>query len=131
MYYLTEFTTTSRFFQTHAEGLQKLLAFKLLFERKNCTLLDYLLLPHSFNALVFCPSDFQLEGERGLSNSIKPVSQCMTLPIFAFLAHEGPSYPLCGTYELYHGSQCFCELGKYPAANIPFSLKLILQAKEH
>ena len=130
MYYFIQYTSKKSFFLNLNAGIACLLNFKIKLEQSKCVLLAYLLLPHTFKALVQCPLNVHITVKGGALLTIEEVPNSLMLSLFGHLAHKGPKYPLSGTYELYHRSNCFCEIGKYSPTTSPFSLEKILRAKE-
>ncbi|MDN5333651.1 hypothetical protein [Sphaerochaeta halotolerans] len=84
-------------------------------------ILDYLLLPHSIDLLLFFPKS---------KKDVFAVDSKQLLSLFGTLGSVGKHYPFSGMYELYHASHCFCELGKAGTNVLPFSLETILQVKK-
>ncbi len=107
---------------TNAQDAYRLLAhYYLEVTNAGGYILDYLLLPHSIDLLLSFPKS---------QNNLMAVDTPHLLSLFGTLGSVGKHYPFSGTYELYHASHCFCELGKAGTTALPFSLETILRVKK-
>ncbi|MBZ4673455.1 MAG: hypothetical protein JG773_424 [Spirochaeta sp.] len=114
--------STQRLFTNAQEAYRLLAHYYLQVANTGGCILDYLLLPHSIDLLLFFPTTM---------HNLIAVDSAHLLPLFGTLGAKGKHYPFSGTYELYHASHCFCELGKTGANVLPFSLETIVQVKKH
>jgi hypothetical protein len=94
-----------------------LLTAKLAVEKRQGLLLDYCLQPHRFRLLVAgTVPPHALARLFGKNASIAFVGKKDLLGAYRRLAAGLPvdarTYELCGTYEAYHKSECYCLLGK-------------------
>ncbi|MBJ2357630.1 MAG: hypothetical protein PHP67_04720 [Sphaerochaeta sp.] len=113
--------STVRLFSNAQEAYRLLAHYYLKVTNAGGCILDYLLLPHSIDLLLSFPNTM---------NNLIAVDSAHLLPLFGTLGARGKHYPFSGTYELYHASHCFCELGKAGTNVLPFSLESILQVKK-
>lgn len=129
MYYTIVKTSKTILFSTENQALHLLLGIKRKCLHYHLDILDYLLLPNRLYLLI------RSEGKNveNLANALgaKPMelTQANLLEHFKKLGCMGRGYALSGTYELYHSSWCFSELGKTGSKALPFSLRLVLDAK--
>lgn len=125
MYYSLTYQSQQRLFTTADEAWHRLRAGQVWMEMHDCILIDYLLVPHSMQCVV--------QGRLKLGESkflnICPLTNEQLLTLLGELGKLGKEYPFCGTYELYHASKCFAELGKAGYHYPPYPLSVILQAK--
>ncbi len=122
MYFRIQKNSLSRLFTTAQDAYNLLSHYYLTIHQAQGAILDYLLLPYSLDVLLELPT---------CNTHCMPVEEPQLLPLFAHLAIVGKNYPYCGTFELYHASHCFCELGKAGSKILPFSLETILSYKRN
>lgn len=132
MYYRMRFTSERPIYTSSEKARQLLLRVYLHMEQQGGNILDYTLLPTLLDLLIYLP-----KGEPQFS-FLEHQSTLEHIPnVNALLSHykhislrlplSGKNYPLCGTYEAYHGSNCLSSLGKMG----PFPQDLSIQAILH
>ncbi|HZJ87935.1 MAG TPA: hypothetical protein VFC80_02145 [Sphaerochaeta sp.] len=89
-----------------------------IFAVQRAKIIDYLLLPYSFEALLY--SVFKRRDAQPLTEEALPA-------VFAHLARE-PEEPYSGLYELFHKSHCIACLGK-SGVTLPYTLGDIIAMK--
>ncbi len=129
MYYRIQVCSPMALFHTHEQAKKQLLSAYLAVTQGKAILLDYLLLSHSL-ALIIKTDKNKLLPKQERVIQLVPLNDKTLLLNFAHLGILGSSYPYSGTFELFHKSICYCELGKTGAPNLPFSLSTIIKAKQ-
>lgn len=135
MYYRMRFSTHRTIYTTRAKANQLLLRIYLHIESQGGTILDYTLLPTLLDLLIclptgkpqfnFLPDRCVLEyipNTKSLLSHYKNISKSLPL--------AGKNYPLCGTYEAYHGSNCLSSLGKMGPFPQELNIQTILDEKK-
>ncbi len=112
--------SSKRLFATAQDAYRLMAHYYLHISGDGGCILDYLLLPHSIDILI---------SYKRTQENIICIERKSLLSVFGALAYLGKQYPFSGTYELYHASHCFCELGKAGTHILPFPLETILQTK--
>lgn len=125
MYYSLTYQSQQKLFTTAEEAWHRLRAGQVWLQMHDCILIDYLLVPHSMQCIV--QGRLRMGASKFLH--ISPLTNEQLLIVFGELGKLGKEYPFCGTYELYHASKCFAELGKAGYYSLPYPLSVILQAK--
>jgi|GEM_PF-4556200 len=134
MYYRMRFTSDQSIYTTSVKAKQLLLRVYLHIEQQGGTILDYTLLPSLLDLLIYLPGTepqfsflehhYTLEripNTKALLYHYKSIS--FNLPL------SGKNYPLCGTYEAYHGSNCLSSLGKMGPFPQDLTIATILHEK--
>ncbi|MGH0054486.1 MAG: hypothetical protein ACQ5SW_13950 [Sphaerochaetaceae bacterium] len=121
MYGIVQKHSTKRMYTSTQDAYRLLAHYYLRITQEGGYILDYLLLPYSIDLLLFFP--------KARSNLLE-VAPTQLLSLFGILGCAGKHYPFSGTYELYHTSHCFCELGKTGTTTLPYSLEAILRVKQ-
>ncbi len=120
LYYITHRGTGTRLYRSRRDAALLLTRYKTELEAGGQILIDYLLLPTSLEALIFCPFPIK-EGSE--------VPHHLVLDLLAHLARMGSLWPFSGTWELYNGGPGFAELGKSGSELLPYPLSVIIDAK--
>lgn len=120
LYYITHRGTGTRLYRSRRDAALLLTRYKTELEAGGQILIDYLLLPTSLEALIFCPFPIK-EGSE--------VPHHLVLDLLAHLARMGRLWPFSGTWELYNGGPAFAELGKSGSELLPYPLSVIIDAK--
>ncbi len=128
MYYRMRFSSKQAIYTTEEKARQLLLRVYLHIEKQGGTILDYTLLPTLLDLLISHPGGTPRFGFIGHRCTLEYIPNTLSLlphykQISATLPEAGRNYPLCGTYEAYHGSSCLCSLGKVG----PFTHELTIQ----
>ena len=118
-YYLL--TSKPEFPMWHAERV--LLRLSLSLQNQNIHVLDYLLEPGLLELLCASPMPMRCSD----TNSM--VSEEQLLSIISHLGRNGTAYRYSGSYELFHRSSCFCQLGKTGNPILPLALEAIIAEK--
>ena len=134
MYYRMQFSSEQAIYTNAIQANQLLLRVYLLVNSQGGSLLDYTLLPTLLDLLLYMPrgkpkfrflcQPYTLElipNNNALLTHYRNISK--PLPLF------GKNYPLCGTYEAYHGSTCLSTLGKTGPLSHNISIQTILEEK--
>lgn len=134
MYYRMRYTSEGSIYTTQVVARQLLLRVYLHIEQQGGTILDYTLLPTLLDLLIYLPGkeprlsflEHQctleyIPNPKTLLSHYKNISK--TLPL------SGKNYPLCGTYEAYHGSNCLSSLGKMGPFPQELTIATILHEK--
>ena len=121
LYYTDLHTSRGRLYRTRRDATLLLTRFKTELERDGQSLVDYLLLPTSLEALTYCPHSLVGRSQ---------VPDHLVLDLLAHLARMGKLWPYSGTHELYNGGLCCAELGKSGSSLLPYPLSLIIAVKE-
>ncbi len=126
------FSSERPIYSTRLTANRLLLRVYLHIEIQGGTILDYTLLPTLLDLLIDLPGgkpQFSFLEHRctleHIPNSRSLLHHYRT--ISGILPLSGKNYPLCGTYEAYHGSNCLSSLGKMG----PFPQDLSIQAILH
>ena len=127
MYYLLTYQTRQCLFATADDAFRRLQTWQVWAEANNCNLIDYLLLPHCLQLIL----QGRIEMHRNKAVVIQQLTDEELLASLGRLGIRGRNYPFCGTYELYHASNCYAALGKAGFYALPFPLSVILQAKKN
>lgn len=135
MYYRMRFTSERPIFTSNERARQLLLRVYLHMEQQGGNILDYTLLPTLLDLLIYLPKgepQFSfLEHQCTLEHI--PNTKALLLHyrnISKSLPLSGKNYPLCGTYEAYHGSNCLSSLGKMGPFPQDLSIQAILHEKD-
>jgi hypothetical protein len=104
-------------------------------QKKGGVLLDYFLTPHEFRFLVMLPLGINALPWKEKTCFVEQLdSKQDLLNAYAFLSEgfedTGKGYELCGTYEAFHGSDCYCLLGKVNKFSELPSFREILDSKK-
>jgi hypothetical protein len=134
MYYLIRIPSEIPLYGDKKEAKAYLLSFANLCQVKGGALLDYSLDPQVFRFLVMLPLKREALPWKEKACFVEQLySKEDLLYAYAFLsegfADKGKGYELCGTYEAFHGSDCFCLLGKVNKFNELPSFREILDSK--
>lgn len=134
MYYRMRFTSERSLYTTSVKARQLLLRVYLKIEQQGGCILDYTLLPTLLDLLIYLPSGEprfsflehqctleHIPNTQDLLYHYKNISKRLPL--------SGKNYPLCGTYEAYHGSNCLSSLGKMGPFPQELSIQTILHEK--
>lgn len=128
------FSTERAIYTTRMKANQLLLRVYLHIETQGGAILDYTLLPTLLDLLIYLPgSKPQLSflGHRFVLEYIPDTASL--LYHYKTISHRlplaGKNYPLCGTYEAYHGSNCLSSLGKMGPFPQELSIQSILYEK--
>lgn len=134
MYYWLCIPSDKPFYETRQQAKTLLLSLSTQCQEKGGALLDYTLEPVLCRCIVLLP-----QGSRSLLWKGNPVpmqkitSKSDLLDAYAILSKglpgKGRNYELCGTFEAFHKSDCFCLLGKFSRINDLPSFREILDAK--
>lgn len=134
MYYRMRFSSKRSIYTTSVKANQLLLRVYLQIESQGGTILDYTLLPTLLDLLIDLPGgkpQFSFLAHQCtlefIPNSHDLLHHYKT--ISGRLPHSGKNYPLCGTYEAYHGSNCLSSLGKMGPFPQDLSIQDILHEK--
>lgn len=125
MYYFLSYHTPNCLFSTAEDAFHILQICHQYLMDHNCTILDYLLLPNSLQLVV----QGRIRQYQMINLMVDPINEGDLLFHFARLGRLGKSYPFCGSYELYHASNCYAALGKAGSNTLPLPLGTILKAK--
>ncbi len=136
MYYRMKFSSERGIYTTIAQANQLLVRVYLHIGAQGGTILDYTLLPTLLDLLIYLPGNrpqftflnhrYTLEhipDSGALLSHYKNISKSLPL--------AGKNYPLCGTYEAYHGSNCLSSLGKMGPFPQDVSIQEILEEKRN
>lgn len=134
MYYRMRFSTERALYTTRMKANQLLLRTYLHIEAQGGTILDYTLLPTLLDLLIYLPGrepQFNILESRCMLVSISNTKELLFhyKNISRRLPLAGKNYPLCGTYEAYHGSNCLSSLGKMGPFPQDICIQTILQEK--
>ncbi len=134
MYYRMRLTCKQALYTSEAQALCLLLKAYLHLEQQGGSLLDYTLLPTLLDLLIYVPGitpHSSFLSNRCTMEHIPTTEALLThyKDISIKLPSAGKDYPLCGTYEAYHGSTCFCSLGKMGPFPHELSIQTILKEK--
>jgi len=134
MYYRMRFTSKQSIYTTIMKARQVLLRVYLQIEQQGGCIMDYTLLPTLLDLIIYLPSGEpqfsflahqctleHIPNTKALLYHYKSISKRLPL--------SGKNYPLCGTYEAYHGSNCLSSLGKMGPFPQELSIQTILQEK--
>ncbi|MEA5106631.1 MAG: hypothetical protein VB010_04690 [Sphaerochaeta associata] len=127
MYYLLTYRTRRCLFATADDAFHCLQAWQQWAEAHTCNLVDYLLLPHCLQLVL----QGRIQVYRTKTLVIQQLTDEELLASLARLGMHGRNYPFCGTYELYHASNCYAALGKAGFYALPYPLSVILKAKKN
>ncbi|NLA97571.1 MAG: hypothetical protein GX836_05115, partial [Spirochaetales bacterium] len=108
MYYLLTYRTRRCLFATADDAFHCLQAWQQWAEAHTCNLVDYLLLPHCLQLVL----QGRIDVCRNKMLIIELLTDEQLLVSLGKLGVQGKNYPFCGTYELYHASNCYAALGK-------------------
>lgn len=120
LYYATWGREAALLYRSGHEAIQLLTRCTCRWEAHGISIVDYLLLPTSFEALVY--STFSLPHWAEVPNSL-------VLKVLAHLGRVGSQWPFCGFYELFNRSLCYAKLGKSGCNLVPYPLSAIIEAK--
>ena len=134
MYYRMRFSSERDIYATNAKAHQLLLRVYLHIGFQGGTILDYTLLPTLLDLLIYLP------GGKPQFSFLEHQCTLEYIPSTEALLHHyqniskslplsGKNYPLCGTYEAYHGSNCLSSLGKMGPFPQELSIEAILHEK--
>lgn len=134
MYYRMRFPTIQPMYTAMSQANRLLLRIYLHFEAQGGSILDYTLLPTLLDLLVSLPGHKPTIGFLKLTCSVVPITTTQDLlfhyrNISIALPKGGKDYPLCGTYEAYHGSNCLSSLGKMEPFPQDINIRMILEEK--
>lgn len=134
MYYRMRFSSEQTIFTTGAKANQLLLRVYLHIEQQGGTILDYTLVPTLLDLLIYLPLKEPQFGFISHQCTLEQIPNAQALlshykEISKILPCAGKNYPLCGTYEAYHGSSCLCSLGKMGPFPQELSIQTILEEK--
>jgi hypothetical protein len=135
MYYLIRIPSQIPLYGDIKEAKAYLLSFANRCQGKGGVLLDYSLSPQVFRSLVMLPLKRDALPWKEKTCFIEQLdSKEDLLNAYAFLSEgfedTGKGYELCGTYEAFHRSDCFCLLGKVNKFNELPSFREILDSKK-
>jgi hypothetical protein len=125
MFYYLVLRAQQNLFSTEKDAFHLLQACQHKLTACDCILIDYLLLPHSLQLIV----QGTITCCRTNAYSIDQIEEHQLLSFFGKVGKLGKNYPFCGTYELYHCSNCYAALGKAGSCALPFPLSVILKVK--
>jgi len=113
---------------------QMLLQVYLHIEAQGGSILDYTLLPTLLDLLIYLPAGKPQFCFLKQKCTLEHIHNTMDLlhhykNISGRLPLSGKNYPLCGTYEAYHGSNCLSSLGKMGPFPQDLSIQTILYEK--
>ncbi len=120
LYYMNHKSVGGRLYRSRRDAALLLTRYKSALEAEGRLLVDYLLLPTSLEALIFCPFCIKQGNE---------VPSHLLLDLLAHLARMGRLWPFSGTWELYNGGASYAELGKSGFELAPYPLSVIIAAK--
>jgi hypothetical protein len=120
LYYMTWKRRAERLYRSRRDAALLLTRFKGELEGRGQRLVDYLLLPLSFEALIYSP----VQDPR-----YEQVPSHLELELLAHLGRMGEKWPLSGTFELFNRSACFAELGKSGSDLVSYPLSQIIEEK--
>lgn len=120
LYYVTWKRRANRLYHSRLDAHRLLTRYTGALERQCQQLVDYLLLPSSFEALIYSPTPVP---------QLQQVPSHLVLQLLAHLGRMGQNWPLCGTFELFNASRCYAKLGKSGCELIPYPLSVIIEAK--
>ncbi|HAF85732.1 MAG TPA: hypothetical protein DCG32_05080 [Sphaerochaeta sp.] len=134
MYYRMQFSSEQVIYTTWVKAKQLLLRVYLNIEAQGGTILDYTLIPTLLDLLIYLPKgkpQFSFLEQHCTLESIAHTKDLLHhyKNISGRLPLSGKNYPLCGTYEAYHGSNCLSSLGKMGPFPQDLSIQTILQEK--
>lgn len=134
MYFKISLMSGHVLFHTMQEAKHLLLKTYLWVQNQDGILLDYLLLPNSLEFLIQLPNVLQKHWFLHQQIHIQTIhTEDDLLSAYKSLTFNIPSkarsYPLCGTYEAYHRSECYSVLGKTGEKYQFFPLQTILKLK--
>jgi hypothetical protein len=118
MFHLTTLTDSSPLYRGADEAHRLLGRWTILLQQRQIILIDYLLLPTSLELLLFSPAFSTSHTTEEL------------LSLFGRLGRMGRVWQYSGTWELFHKSRCYAQLGKCGCPPLPCSLDQIIAAKE-
>jgi len=128
------FSSELPIFKSVAKANRLMLRIYLHIEQQGGTILDYTLLPSLLDLLIYLPGSepkFAFLPYRCTLEHIPHTTELLYhyKQISKLLPLGGKNYPLCGTYEAYHGSNCLCSLGKMGPFPDDLSIQSILHEK--
>ncbi|MDY0288422.1 MAG: hypothetical protein RBR15_06320 [Sphaerochaeta sp.] len=134
MYYRMRFSSEQSIYSTISKARQLLLRVYLHIEGQGGTILDYTLVPTLLDLLIYLPGSRPQFGFLSHLCTLEYIPNAQALlyhykAISTILPGAGKNYPLCGTYEAYHGSSCLCSLGKMGPFPQELSIQAILEEK--
>ena len=135
MYYRMRFFSERAIYATCGKAKQLLLQVYLHIEIQGGALLDYTLLPTLLDLLIYLPKKGKpqfsfLKHQYTLEHISNTNELLFHYKNISFrLPRSGKNYPLCGTYEAYHGSNCLSSLGKMGPFPQDLSIRTILHEK--
>ena len=129
MYYIVNKSSKQSLFSHHDQALHLLLGIKTFCDRYRIQILDYLLVPHQLQLLIKASDSSATQLASYLALKPIKITPSKLLLYFKKLGCMGIGYTFCGSFELYHSSWCFCELGKAGANGLPFPLQTVIQIK--
>lgn len=125
MFYYLVLRTQKNLVSTAEDAFRLLQACQHKVTECDCTLIDYLLLPHSLQFII----QGRIKCCQTKTLAIDQIEEQQLLSFFGQLGKLGRNYPFCGTYELYHTSNCYATLGKVGSQALPYPLSVILKVK--
>ncbi|AEV28197.1 hypothetical protein SpiGrapes_0339 [Sphaerochaeta pleomorpha str. Grapes] len=122
------------FYNNRQQAKTLLLSFSSQCQNRGGALLDYTLEPNRCRFLAMLPQGQRAFLWKGIPVSVQKIEGKQELLVaYAILseglAGKGKYYELCGTFEAFHKSDCFCLLGKISPLNDLPSFKEIIDAK--
>ncbi|HKM06050.1 MAG TPA: hypothetical protein VJ869_03585 [Sphaerochaeta sp.] len=134
MYYRMRFPSERAIYTTRMKANQLLLRIYLHIEAQGGYILDYTLLPTLLDLLIYLPgrnTQFSFLEHRCALECVSNTKELLLhyKNISGRLPLAGKNYPLCGTYEAYHGSNCLSSLGKMGPFPHDICIQKILQEK--
>ena len=134
MYYKICFPSEQLLFHNLQEAKHLLLKTYLWVQEQAGTLLDYSLIPTSLDFLLQLPISLPNFTFLPYPAQITLITSKEALLVeFRNLNNnipcEAKNYPLCGTYEAYHVSECYSVLGKTGEDTLIFPLQTLLETK--
>jgi hypothetical protein len=128
------FTSERSIYTTSMKANQLLLRVYLHIEAQGGNILDYTLLPTLLDLLIELPGGEPQFSFLEHQCTLEHIPNTKALlyhykNISHHLPFSGKDYPLCGTYEAYHGSNCLSSLGKMGPFPQELSIQTILHEK--
>jgi hypothetical protein len=129
MFHTISKNSKKRLFCDHQEAFHLLLGIQLYCEKHTIVLIDYLLVENHLEMLIKANEKQAASLAAYLDSKASLICASDLLVYFKKLSSKGKEYRLSGTFELYHHSWCFSELGKTGSAQLPIPLWSILKIK--